>query len=120
MSTGGNVPTQGVALDEATTKKKRGDRGILGKGTPGKRLKAQWHTARASKEGPYKGPLREYVKRLAKYNGTEPELVLLAMDANEWLRVKAHPPKRVPKPKMEKAVETKGSISVPKKAAGRR
>lgn len=40
MSTGGNVPTHGINVQEATTAKKRGDRGALGKGTPGSRLKS--------------------------------------------------------------------------------
>jgi hypothetical protein len=42
MSTGGNVPTQGVNVQTATTEKKRGNPGKLGTGSAGSRLKSMW------------------------------------------------------------------------------
>ena len=109
MSTGGNVPSQGTTQDALSPqKKKRGDRGVLGEGTRGLKIKRAWRLARKDKEAPYKGSLREYARLLIKLGGTP------AKDAEAWLHAKAHPPKRVPKPKFEKPVETKGSISIPK------
>ena len=74
MSTGGNVPQQGVVVQEATTQKKRGARGTLGKGTPGKRLKAGW---RSAKKDSFKGSLRDYVRAQEKL-GVEDALSWLA------------------------------------------
>jgi hypothetical protein len=45
-----SVPAQGVNIQEATTAKKRGSPGILGKGTPGSRLKSHYQ------EGAAQGP----------------------------------------------------------------
>ncbi len=70
MSTGGNVPTQGIVVSEATTEKKRGERGRLGKGTPGSRVKSAWR-AEGSKLS-----LRDFARKL----GTE--------DSKEWFSSK--------------------------------
>lgn len=120
MSTGGNVPSQGTTQEALSPQRKRGDRGILGNGTRSKRLKHCWRLAKKSKEDPFKGSLLEYARYVAvKYEG-HPDLGDLVKDAEGWLDAKAHPPKRVPKPKAEKAADSKATINVPKKAAGRR
>lgn len=94
MSTGGNVPAQGVSIQEATTAKKRGTRSMgkptgftFGKGTPSKRLKSDWKSR--GKSGSLATSLRDHVKKLAGYKSTDPDEVLLATDAKGWLAVKA-------------------------------
>jgi hypothetical protein len=58
MSTGGNVPSQGVTVQEATSAKKRGDRsmghpnGYVGKGTAGSRLKSAWRKWNSAQGAP--------------------------------------------------------------------
>lgn len=42
MSSGGNVPTQGVSVAEATSEKKRNNRGTLGDGTRSQQMKRMW------------------------------------------------------------------------------
>jgi hypothetical protein len=76
MSTGGNVPTQGVDVQVATTEKKRNSAGKVGKGSAGGRLKSSWRSAKADS---YNGSLREYIRGQAKL-GVE--------DAKEWLSCK--------------------------------
>jgi len=78
MSTGGNVPAQGVQLPATP---KRGPRGNIGEGTPGTRLKSAWRRARKEKESPFKGSLRSFVKKFS--DG------YLADDAKSWLMSKS-------------------------------
>lgn len=112
------VPMQGVVLTEATTVKRRGPRGELGKGTPGSRLKSYWHMARRRDSG-LKGSLRYFINLCAKYTGTEPTSVLNAKDANAWLDAKANPPKRVRKQRTAKTTATSTVINVPKRKAAK-
>lgn len=90
MSTGGNVPAQGFAVQEATTAKKRGDRsmghpnGYVGKGTTSSRLKSRHR--RDMKITKQKVGLREYARRLAS-DKTAPEEDV--EDAKAWLQRKA-------------------------------
>ncbi len=74
-----SVPSQGVNIEP----KKRGNRGELGEGTPGKRVKAGWRAAQRLKDGtnPFSGPLIAYARWLAK-SGDE--------DSKTWLSSKRH------------------------------
>lgn len=74
MSTGGNVPQQGFNVGETTTEKRRGQRGTVGKGTVGKRIRSAWK-AEGGKES-----LKEFARRhpegaawLMDKNGGTPE-----------------------------------------------
>ncbi len=78
MSTGGNVPSQGVVVQDATTAKKRGARGNLGEGTPGSRLKGSW---KAAKRDSFKGSLREYARSQAKLGVDDAKTWLLSKGA---------------------------------------
>jgi hypothetical protein len=68
VSTGGNVPTQGIVVSEATTEKKRGERGRLGKGTPGSRVKSLWSNFGAPGES-LKLFVRRELKNIVKNDG---------------------------------------------------
>lgn len=79
MSTGGNVPNQGVVVQEATTAKKRGDRGQLGDGSPGGRLKAAWRSGKS------KLSLRAWIRDVSTKQVPD-----LAEDAKLWLESKRY------------------------------
>ncbi len=99
MSTGGNVPAQGVTV-QATTEKKRNNRGTLGEGTRSLQMKRMWRRDGAELS------LKAYAKE-ASADGDEL--------ATAWLDGKAHPPKRIPKPKVQKDTKATGNINIPKK-----
>ncbi len=79
MSTGGNVPAQGVQLPAAP---KRGARGNVGEGTRSTRLKAYWR--KQAKDL----PLRAFIKNLAGHKG-EGAIQELVGDAKAWLMAKS-------------------------------
>lgn len=78
MSTGGNVPAQGVDVQEATTEKKRNDAGKVGKGTAGSRLKSAWRKAGGAKS------LKEFARG---WKSLSPKLM---EDAQLWLLEKSN------------------------------
>ncbi len=81
MSTGGNVPTQGVNV---TAEKKRGSAGQEGNGTAGKRLKRAWRNRlEAASTSPVS--LLSFVRQVAKLKNEDAEL---AEDAKFWLSCK--------------------------------
>jgi hypothetical protein len=94
MSTGGNVPSQGAVVQEATSAKKRGDRsmghpnGYVGKGTAGRNLKRRHR--RDMKVTKQRISLCEYAKRLASEK-PDPRLERQVEDvgfATTWLERK--------------------------------
>ncbi len=84
MSAGGNVPTQGVVVQAATTEKKRNSAGKVGKGSAGGRLKSL-----RKREAPDL-PLRAFVRHVAGYRGTDPGGATAAEDAKFWLSTKRY------------------------------
>lgn len=96
MSAGGNVPTQGFAVQEVTTARKRGDRSMghpsnyVGKGTPGRNLKRR-HRRDFKPTKPHYVGLREYAQRLTKTDleGASERLLEDVSFAEKWLEGKA-------------------------------
>ncbi len=80
MSTGGNVPQQGVNIEQATTAKKRGHRGELGIGSPGKQLKGMHR--KVLKTSGRDISLREFARQLASNKQSADEDVKVAQT---WL-----------------------------------
>ncbi len=108
MSTGGNVPTQGIVISEATTEKKRGDRGKLGKGTPGKRLKSLWRKFSANES------LKLFVKRELKS--------ITKDDGPQWLASKRYggtdEQRKIRKEARKERASRNAAAKAAKKAAG--
>lgn len=119
-----SVPTQGVVVDP-TAPKKRNDRGILGEGTRSLQMKRMWKLDQ--KMGTRRMPLKVFARLLAGKLTMKQVLEAVVDPRDEepppaiavrWLHGKAHPPKKVFKPRIHKDAKASGAINVPKKARG--
>lgn len=83
MPRAGSVPTQGVSVQAATSERKRGQRGDVGKGTPGKRLKSAWRRWRPARQQDAGKSLRQFARLIAISTND-----ILQGDAQRWLASK--------------------------------